>query len=510
MSDEIKTLQQAAMELERRRREDPLKHVYTPHKFQKKIHASRKTITVVLGGNRTGKTFAAVAEALLYCLGRSTYAETPEAPNHVWYVVPTSSTFHDAVEPILDELMPWHLVVRHDKKTNRYKFKNGSVLAIKSSDQRQKRLVGAAVDFIVSDEPVPKTVFEELIARVISTGGRMLMVLTPVSEKLDEWLWVRDELYMPWKLGERADVDVIHMPVVDQDGKAAVPHLSNEQVQQMIRQYPDPETRAARMYGEFIVRGGLVFKGFDDDTNLIDRFEIPSHWHEWLICDPQYHRFAVLMFAADERGNYYVTGEYFSEDEPMAVRAERIHAMVGSRERALPMYVDYANPQDIQELNYHFKRLNADIGAVQLPMQKNVDKMVLRVHAMLEPDADRPYHPITKMADVYGAPRLMIFRDLTSVWTHEGRPIRGSRLLWELQRLTWGKSNKPDKNTAGGGDCTDCLIYGCSIQATGRPESKQDNWRHRLSSRDQIIWDAVEAQDSRTDIDRNKEKILVW
>lgn len=456
MTDEIKTLRQAEMELERRRREDPLKHVYEPHTFQEEIHRSRAAVTCVLGGNRTGKTYAAIAEAILYALGRSTYAEVPEPPNTVWYVVPTSSVFKDAVEPILEELMPWGRVQHHNKKYKRYKFDNGSVLVIKSSDQRQKRLVAAAVDLVVADEPMPKPVYEELMARLISTGGRMLMVLTPVSEKIDEWLWVRDELYVPWQVGERSDVDVIHMPVLDQDGEPAVPHLTKAQVDQMARQYPDPETRAARMYGEFIVRGGLVFKGLEEDVNVIERFDIPHHWHSWLVCDPQYHRFAVLYFAADDRGNYYVTDEYFSSDEPMARRAERIKALVGAQDRHIPMYVDYANPQDIQELNYHFNRLSVDVGAVQLPEQKRVEKMILRVHAMLEPDPDRPYHPATGRGDVYGAPRLMIFNDLQSTWEHEGRHVRGSRLLWELKRLTWGNRNKPDKDTAGGGDCTDC------------------------------------------------------
>lgn len=507
---EIESLTQAIQELERRKREDPLGLVYKPHKYQVKIHGDRHFITLVLGGNRTGKTYAAVAEALLYALGRSTYAEVPQKPVTVWYVVPTSSIYTDAIEPIFEQLVPWHRVVHHDKKINRIKFDNGSTITIKSSDQRQRRLVAAAVDFIVCDEPTPKVVFDELVARLISTKGRMLMVMTPVSEKIDEWLWVRDELYVPWQLGERKDIEVIHMPVVDEQGKPAVPHLSMEQVRQMEQQYPDPETRAARMYGDFIVRGGLVFKGFDEDVNVIKRFSVPHYWHEWLICDPQYHRFAVLMWAADEHGNYYVTNEYFSEDEPMAVRAERIKALVGPRDRQLPMYVDYANPQDIQELNYHFARIQAPVGAVQLPFQKNVDKMVLRIHAMLEGSPDRMYHPVTGLKGVFGAPRLMVFNDLSSTWTHDGRTVRGSRLLWELKRLTWGSANKPDKGTAGGGDATDCFIYGGSIQAAGRAPNDNDNWRHGLSLKDQALWDAIERQDRASEQPGQKPRWVQW
>ena len=467
--NDINSLKQATEELERRRREDPLQYVYKPHKYQEQIHRSRSNITLVLGGNRTGKTYAGIAEALYYIEGRSTYAEVPEGPNTVWYVVPTGAVFDDAVQPILEQLINWEHVVSFDKQKRRYRFKNGSVLAIKTSDQRQKRLVGAAVDFVVADEPLPKVVYEELAARLISTNGRMLMVLTPVSEKMDEWLWIRDDLYTPHKMGERPDVHIINMPVVDEDGEPAVPHLTKAQVRMYEDQYPDPETRAARMYGEFIVRGGLVFGGLNDEVNIIEPFDVPDYWHKWLICDPQYHRFAVLLFAVDPDGNYYVVSEYFSADEPMATRADRIKAMVGHQDKNLPLYVDYANPQDVQELNYHFARNGANIGAVPLPVTKRVEDMVLRVHAMLEGHPDRLYNKITGLTGVYGAPRLLFFNNLSSMWLRSGRTIQGS-------------------------DATDCLIYGCAIQAASHTPEPEDNWRAGMSTRDQILWDSMDRQ----------------
>ena len=74
--------------------------------------------------------------------------------------------------------------------------------------------------------------------------------------------------------------------------------------------------------------------------------------------------------------------------------------------------------------------------------------------------------------------------------------IVGSRLLWEMKRLSW-KKNKPDKNSAGGADATDCLIYGCSIQAASRIKEIGETWRDNLSARDETLWDSIEAQDKR-------------
>ena len=123
--------------------------------------------------------------------------------------------------------------------------------------------------------------------------------------------------------------------------------------------------------------------------------------------------------------------------------------------------------------------------------------MVLRVHTMLEASPERKYAVETGLKDIHGSPRLMLFDTLTSTWTHEGRPVMGSRLIWELERLTWGKTNKPNKDTAAGGDCTDCLIYGCSIIAIGRFSPLIESWRDGLSERDQTVWEAIDQQDAR-------------
>lgn len=460
------TLRQLEDELHRRERVDPLKLVYHPHEAQIKIHQSRFPITVVLGGNRTGKTWGAVAEALYYCLGRSTWAEVPEPPVTVWYVLPTSGQFDRNIEEILDALLPMDKVQHINHQSHIYRFKNGSKLYFLSADQRQRRLAGASVDLVIVDEPIPETIFSELQARTIDRRGRTLIVMTPVDEKPDNWIWVRDKLYIPYETGERKDIEVIYMPVADVDGKSLVPHLTDEDIELIAARYPDPQDRAARMYGHFVTKAGLVFGTFNKRIHIIKRFDFPDTWQRWLAVDPQYYRFACLFMAADPDGNYYVTDEYFSQEEPLAFRAQRIMNILGPVNKSVPCYVDSANPQDIAELNYHFNRIGAPIGASKLPMQKRIDQMVLRVHSMLEPQEDRKYNVFSDRRDIRGAPRLLFFDDLISTWYEGDTKIQASRLLWEMQRLTW-KNSKPDKNSAGGGDMTDCLIYGSSIMAIG-------------------------------------------
>lgn len=496
-----KTLSQIREEIVRRRQEDPLRHVYKPHEFQQKIHRNRAEVTLVLGGNRTGKTWGGVAEALYYCLHRETWGRMPShgLPIVVWYVMPSLTMFRRSIIPVLRQLIPMPEVQRWDKQQNVIYFKNGSQLHMLSSDMRQRRLQGASVDLVVMDEAQKKEVFEELLARVFDRQGRILMVLTPVDEVATNWLWIRDDLYIPWETGTRTNIDVIFMPIADSDGNPLVPQYTREDIKKMEAMYPDPLVRAARLYGQFVTRSGLVFQSYDPDVHHVPAFEVPENFHRWVIVDPQYHRFAALFFCADEFGNYYVTHEYFSQDEPLARRAERMWAILGQdwEGKQLPVYVDSANPQDVAELNWHFSRIKAPFGAIPLPMQKQVDKMVLRVHSMLEPDENRKYHKITGQHEISGAPRICFFNNLTSTWKLKETMMNTSRLFWEMNRLTWDSSTgKPDKRSADGADASDCLIYGCSIMATGFNVEKDESWKKGMDKRDIMIWEAIDRKEA--------------
>lgn len=495
----IQGLQQIEQEMRRREHEDPLALVYKPHDKQIELHKSRKPITLTIGGNRSGKTWGAVAEAILYCCGRTVYGEVPE-PATVWYVMPSLTMFRRSVLPVFKRLVPQKELVKFSERSGIAKFKNGSELHFLSADMRQRRLQGASIDLAIMDETPDETVFEELQARVFDRHGRVMLVFAPIDVKT---FWVRDKLYIPWTAGDRTDIDVIMMPVADRDGHSLVPQFTDEDIKQMERQWPDPTVRAARMYGEFITRSGLVFRSYDLDTHVVKAFTPTNDFARWFVCDPQYHRFAVLYFAADDLGNYFVTDEFFSQDDTLARRSERMAAIVGKREIAIPCYVDSANPQDTAELNWHFQRIGAPIGATALPMRKNVDDMVLRTHALLEPDDERPYpqfipgfekNPLTGQV-VYGAPRLYFFNSLMSTWKWSERDMRCSRLLWELGRLSWGKDGKPDKDSADGADCSDALIYGCSIMALGVRQSEPDAWLKKLSLADAVVWNAIRHAD---------------
>lgn len=249
-------LQELERELDRRRRDDPLLLTYKPIDRQIAIHRSRKYLTTVVGANRSGKSWASVAETQYVALGRPVWAEVPDPPVMVWYVMPSLPMFRRAIRPIMMKLIPWKEVKRAYWRDGIIVYHNGSELHILSADMRQKRVQGASVDLAVLDETPEQDIFDEVQARVMDRHGRIILAFAPIDVSV---AWVRDNYYLPWMAGERPDIDVIHMPTADRDGHSLVPWFSDADIKEAEARWPDPATRAARLYGEFITRSGRVY-----------------------------------------------------------------------------------------------------------------------------------------------------------------------------------------------------------------------------------------------------------
>ncbi len=508
----IQNIRQAEEELARRIRGNPVLYDFGldgtgrgPHSRQQQALESNADILIVLGGNRSGKSHFAMAESLVTVTGQQLWKQFRWVrhgfPPNVWYIMPSIPTYKRAIRPKFEMMMPRDFFLGYNEQDHHARFKTVQGLQgdlwFLSAEMRQVRLQGASVDLAIMDETPDKDVFQEVLARLIDRRGRLVLVFSPVNVKSN---WVRDELVIPAQMGERPDVEIVYMPLVDDKGEVLVPHLTKEDIKRMEQDYPDQADRAARIYGQFAIRAGLVYSQHNPDIHHVEPFTIPENWTQYWIIDPQYYRFGGLFFAVDEKGNYFIRAEYFSQQQPIADRAARLWVLScidRKPERVVPCYVDSANPQDIAELNWHFRRLNIKLGALPLPVQKSVDKMTLRTQSLMEADSERLYPAIIKeMNGVHGAPRLFFFNDLISSWELGDRKMFCSRLFWELNRLSWHKTGKPDKDSADGADLADCLNYGCYMFMKGQA-LQPDLWYKDLPTEDAIIRIAEREQEKR-------------
>ena len=197
-----------AERLEERVADEALAHVrWTPPQMALLTCTAR--IVLLRTGNQFGKTWAALAEAIWRCLGAHPFKTVPRAPIRA-FLITTSWAQSLEIQTKLWRLVPKDQiapdVVFDEVKGFRgripaLKFRNGSVLFIKTSRQGGLSLAGGTVHLIIIDEPPSSPrVFAELQKRVMRTGGHIVMSMTPINAPTD---YLRE-------LADRGQIEDLH------------------------------------------------------------------------------------------------------------------------------------------------------------------------------------------------------------------------------------------------------------------------------------------------------------
>lgn len=202
---------------------------------------------------------------------------------------------------------------------------DGNVVAIghvRTHDQPRNAHAGHTLDFILADEPMPKSLWAENVTRLrTKQGGLLWLHATP----LDEAGWMKDQLL------ERPDVHFTQASIWDNcsnwhpdpamwsggkvgEGKVLTRgHRARKVFDAMIREW-EAEGEAvveARVNGAFTHLSGAVFKEWDRGFHVIDPFPVPGHWPIYFGLDPHDGKphFAA-WFVQDPNGRLYWAAEY--------------------------------------------------------------------------------------------------------------------------------------------------------------------------------------------------------
>lgn len=162
------------------------------------LEESAKRRLLRLGNQWGGKTFVGLANCIYHCLGDHPFYDVPPPP--VTGVIVTASWAQSVA--IQEKL--WHLLPKDQLhpstvyidghgfrgKNPCVKFRNGSKLWIKTTNQGGLSLAGGTYDFVHFDEP-PKNarVYAEMVKRTTRTNGWVFLTFTPVNAPVD---YIRD------------------------------------------------------------------------------------------------------------------------------------------------------------------------------------------------------------------------------------------------------------------------------------------------------------------------------
>lgn len=418
-------------------------------------------------GNQVGKTSLGAVDMVLSALGRhpmQVAGVEPPPPFVGW----ASALSWDLWEKILlPELLTWIPPDRlldapqpHVKSLKRdilVRADNGKVSRItgKSAEQGAAQYQSARVNKVWLDEEHPEAIWDEMQPRLLRYGGRTLGTMTPLLGMT----YVYHRFYEPVKLGSVetkrhwfSHAGLKHNPAITEEARA---ELRAELVN-------NPSQLAAREEGLFVRPIGAVYKFDLSDHGVTMSPEAIAAFLRRAKCygglDLGKWRFAFSWGGVDPNGILVMIDEVFSQNEDPDTRAKRIHDQLQAYGvEDIEIWGDCADPDGLLELNQALERLGSPYHVLPVEMaNKKRQTGVMRVESLL----------------TRGALKVRRGMGGESLWrlgmsaSSNGRPVRGSRFVWEMTNWQYPKAadgkvqkDEPDDATADGADMMDGLRY---------------------------------------------------
>lgn len=313
-------------------REARLWHWDRPRTSQRRcLQQLGELVTIVCGGNRSGKSELGAMYAVAVAMGR-THPDAlawctanhldpnilPAYPGSVWAVALDSGDSKEYVRPMVDKYLPQGSKWRNRDGFGRAEVRlpGGGRILFPSVDQGRDGFQGSTVDLVWFDEePHDQAVVNECLIRLVDRhGARMLMTLTPLRGLT--WLYDR------WVAKPSDDVEThwVH-------GKDNI-HLPTGALDRILRQY-GPHERSARERGEWVTLEGRVYTDWRRDLHVVPSFIPPPDWLRYGAIDfGTRNPFVFLLCAVDPTDDtLHIVAEHYQREWTLANHAAKIHSM---------------------------------------------------------------------------------------------------------------------------------------------------------------------------------------
>jgi len=325
----------------RRAARSPNIHGYEPHDKQVIFHISPARGKLFIGGNRSGKTVGGAAEAVFRATGRHPYRAVEPPPTYGRVV---AVDFVEGVEKIVkpeiarwlppSDLLGGSWESAYDSRLRELTLNNGSKIEFMSYDQDLEKFAGTSRHWCWFDEEPPQDIWVECLMRLIDTGGDWWITMTPV----EGMTWTYDDIYERSNPShEKYDPNLLVVEVES----AMNPHLNEGELEILLAGLDDDEKKA-RLRGQYVQRGGLIYPNFNENIHLIDPINpkrlAQDQWLHFAMMDHGIRAPTVWLWAAiDREGRMIVYDEYHKAGEIIKVHAANVHAY-NARHGVVPSY----------------------------------------------------------------------------------------------------------------------------------------------------------------------------
>lgn len=419
-------------------------------------------------GNQVGKTTVGAIDVVMLCLGRHPVQKWAP-PVHCWASALTWELWENILLP---ELLTWIPVDRivsapppFKKSTRRdiiIRADNGKLSRItgKAAEQGAERYQSARVHRVWLDEEHPESVWDEMQPRLLRFGGDTIATMTP----LKGFTWVYGRVYEPVKNGTVSP----ERHWCSHAGLEDNPSISAEALNELREELKhNPSQLAARLSGHFVRPIGAVWPF---DIELHGRTVTAEQLQAMVVRGRHYGaidlgkwRFWFGWGIVGPDGELTIVGEVFSQNEDIDTRAEKIDKLLLAHDvpDSIQIRADNADPNMIAELNAALDRRGSKYFVSAVEAKSKIKAAgVLRVESLLNRKALFILRTPLRAPGDNGTWRLGMSASTP------GKPVEGSRLIWEMNnwqypKLADGKIQKdePDDATADGADGCDGVRY---------------------------------------------------
>lgn len=276
----------------------------------------------------------------------------------------------------------------------------GSTLAIAADTQDPSTFEGAAYDRAFGDEPMRKAVFTPTRRGLIDQGGSMLWAMTPVGDAKIAWI-TRDLILNK----VRTDVKIIEGSGSDN------PHIDQKALQEFL---DDPalseDERDARAHGKLGTLGKRIVSTFKQEHAVIPSTDIPPTVPRMLVADPHHSKPCCMIWVAlMSQEHWIIYREYPTEDfnaqkvPNIGIKdlAGRIKTEEGKENVVFRVCDPQFGRQHGKNLGQRFKSFQEEMAEYDLLFDTRVDNDLER--------GIRELRDAFRFNDVTGRPKIQIF-----------------------------------------------------------------------------------------------------